>query len=86
LRSRCDLISTGPVTIDVIALDGTIKSRPITQKDALAFLAEAERGMKDAGFELHQKIEAKPGQKLIDLLAANRARQEVGGDAEEEAA
>jgi CRISPR-associated protein Csb1 len=86
LRSRCDLISTGPLTIEVIALDGAIKSRPITQKDALAFLAEAEAGMKAASFKLHQKIEAKPGQKLIDLLAANRARQEAGGDVEEEAA
>jgi CRISPR-associated protein Csb1 len=86
LRSRCDLISAGPLTIDIIAQDGGIKSRPITQKEALAFLAEAEAGMKAAGIKLHQKIDAKPGQKLIDLLAANRAQQEAGGDPEEEAA
>jgi CRISPR-associated protein Csb1 len=86
LRSRCDLISTGPLIIDVIGMDGAIKSRPMTQKDALALLAEAEAGMKAAGIKLHQKIEAKPGQKLIDLLAANRARQEAVGDGEEEEA
>jgi CRISPR-associated protein Csb1 len=86
LRSRCDLISTGPLKIDIIGMDGAIKSRPITPKDALAFLAEAEAGMKAAGIKLHQKIDAKPSQKLIDLLAANRARQEAGGDDEDEEA
>ena len=56
--ATCDLISAGPLTIDIIAQDGGIKSRPITQKEALDFLAEAEAGTKAAGFKLHQKIDA----------------------------
>ena len=86
LRSRCDLISAGPLTIDVIGMDGVVKSRPMKSADALELLAEAEAGMKSAGIKLHQKIEARPGQKLIDLLLANRQRQELGDEAEEEAA
>jgi CRISPR-associated protein Csb1 len=86
LRSRCDLISAGPLTFDIIDTDSKVKSRPITSGTALDLLAEAEAGMKAAGIKIHQKIEAKPGQKLVDLLLANRQRQEIGDDAEEEAA
>jgi CRISPR-associated protein Csb1 len=86
LRSRCDLISAGTLKFDIIGLDGAIRSCAITSKDALALLAEAEAGMKSAGIKLHQRIEAKPGQRLIDLLAANRQRQEAVDDTDEEAA
>jgi CRISPR-associated protein Csb1 len=86
LRSRCDLISAGPLTFDIIGMDGAIRSRPMTSKEALVLLSEAEAAMKAGGIKLHQKLEAKPGQRLLDLLAANRQQQEAGGETEEEAA
>jgi CRISPR-associated protein Csb1 len=86
LRSRCDLISAGPLTLDIIGRDGVVQSRPMSSSDALALLVEAEAGMTAAGIKLHQTIEAKPSRKLVDLIAANRQQQEAGGEPEEEAA
>jgi CRISPR-associated protein Csb1 len=80
LRSRCDLISKGPITIDVIDRDGVVTALPLNGKGALALLHQAEDGMRSAGLSLHQKLEAKPGQKLIDLIAANRRKQELSAD------
>jgi CRISPR-associated protein Csb1 len=84
LRSRCDLIGAGAVTIDVIDGDGAMTSRAVSKDEALKLLRQAEDGMRKAGLKLHQKIIAKPSQKLIDLIAANRLRQELDGDGSDE--
>jgi CRISPR-associated protein Csb1 len=86
LRSRCDLISKGPLIFDTIDASGEVTSRPLNTSDALALLAEAEDRMKAAGLKIHKSVHAQPGQKLVDLIDANRRRQEAGDDAEEEAA
>ena len=85
LRSRCDLISAGPISIDVIGPDGAAAQRTMTVDAAMGLLEEAEAAMKKGGLKLHQQIDAQPSQKLIDLIDANRKRQEIGGDGEEEA-
>ena len=85
LRSRCDLVSSGPIGFDVIDPVGEVQSRPISRKDAERLLQQAESGMRKAGLKLHNQILAKPSQRLIDLIAANRLRQELGGDSNGEA-
>jgi CRISPR-associated protein Csb1 len=84
LRSRCDLMGRGPLSIEVIDSDGVITSKVVSKDDALKLLRQAEDGMSKADLKLHQKIIAKPSQKLIDLIAANRRRQELDGDSSDE--
>ena len=86
LRSRCDLIGSGPIKVDVIDGDGAITGHVLTKDSALTLLHQAEDGMRNAGLKLHQKIMAKPSQKLIDLIAANRRRQDLDGDGSDEEA
>ena len=83
LRSRCDLISSGPVSIEVIDRDGAIEARTITVDDALALFREAEDGLRRAGIALHGKIIARPSEKLSDLIEANRRAQELGEEPSE---
>lgn len=85
LRSRCDLISAGPLTIDVIWRDGTANTRSVTKADALGILAEAENGLRSCGITFGQRIEAKPSEKLKGLIAANRRHQVQDEDASKEA-
>ncbi len=83
LRSRCDLISSGPVSIDAIDRDGAIEARTITVDDALALFREAEEGLRRAGIALHGNIIARPSEKLSDLIEANRRAQELGEEPSE---
>lgn len=83
LRSRCDLISSGPVPVDIIDRDGAINTQAVTVNDALALLHEAEDGLRKAGIALHGKIIAKPSEKLSDLIEANRRAQETGEEPSE---
>lgn len=86
LRSRCDLISKGALTFDVIDVSGEVHSQSLSASDAVRLLADAEKGMEAAGLKVNQTIDAQPSQKLVDLIDANRQQQEAGGDAGEEAA
>jgi CRISPR-associated protein Csb1 len=83
LRSRCDLISSGPVSIDVINRDGEITAQVITADDAIGLLHEAEGGLQEAGIARHGKVTARPSEKLSDLIEANRRRQELGEEPSE---
>jgi CRISPR-associated protein Csb1 len=74
-RSRCDLVSKGPLTFDVLDGDGVAVERVIALDVAQALLKEAEAGMKQARLALHRHIQAKPSKKLIGLIAANAAHQ-----------
>lgn len=78
LRSRCDLISSGPMAIDIIGADGEIEARTVTAAAAVDLLHEAEDGLRRAGIALHGRIEAKPGGKLVDMIKANKLAQELG--------
>ena len=86
LRSRCDFVSAGPITVDVIDRNGEVHSHALNMSQALELLHEAEDGMRKAGFSLHRSVHAKPSQKLVDLISANRRRQELDGGASEEEA
>ena len=80
LRSRCDLISAGPLSFDIIDHDGVVKTEVIDAKRAIALLKEAEAAMKGAGLKIHQRIEVKPSDKLKGLIAANRRHQMAAGE------
>jgi CRISPR-associated protein Csb1 len=83
LRSRCDLLSSGPMAIDIVGPDGEIETRTVTAETAITLFREAEDGLRRAGIALHGAIEAQPSTKLADLIKANRLRQELGKEAAE---
>ena len=78
LRSRCDLLGSGPLAVDIIDADGGIRSETVTTRAAIDLLGQAEDGMRRAGIALHGEVVAKPGTKLIDMIKANKLRQELG--------
>lgn len=84
-RSRCDLVSNGPVKFESINRDGAISERVVTVADAVAMLQAAEAGMTAAGFKIKQKITVKPSKKLTGLIAANAAHQAAGDISGDEA-
>ena len=81
-RSRCDLVSKGALTFEVLDGDGVAVQRVISLDSAQALLKDAEAGMKQAGLALHRHIQAKPSKKLIGLITANAAHQAENGDNE----
>jgi hypothetical protein len=83
LRSRCDLISSGPVSVDMINRDGAISTQVVTVSDALALFREAVARLSEAGINVHKKTLAQPSQKLLDLIEANRRVQELGEEPSE---
>ena len=83
LRSRCDLLSSGPMAVDIVGPDGEIATHTVTTDMAIALFREAEEGLERAGIAVRGVIEAKPGTKLVDLIHANRLRQELGKEAAE---
>ena len=85
LRSRCDLISKGPLTFELIDSDGAVSSHVITLAAAQEMLRMAEDGMRKVDLAIHRRIDAKPSKKLIGLIAANAAHQAEGADDGDEA-
>ena len=83
LRSHCDLLGSGPLSIDVIDGDGAITTHALTQEHAIGLLREGEEGLRHVGMAVHGKIVGKPSQKLTDLIKANKVAHELGGEAEE---
>lgn len=81
LRSRCDLISKGPLKVDVIDRNGEIETREITSEQAIEMFEAAGEMMQSAGLSINQRIDAKPSANLVGLIAANaehqRAAEEV---------
>jgi CRISPR-associated protein Csb1 len=80
LRSRCDLISKGRLTIDVVEHDGSIDTPEIDAERAIALLKEAEATMKRAGLKIHQRFDVKASSQLKGLIAANRSYQMARGE------
>jgi hypothetical protein len=83
-RSRCDLLTRGPATFEIIDRDGAIESVTITTETALDLLRQAENAMQDAGLKIHNKLTVKPAQSLINLIRKN-AEVQASGSAEVEA-
>jgi CRISPR-associated protein Csb1 len=80
LRSRCDLLASGPLTIDVIDGDGVIETVGMTMKDAIDLFKQAEEGLQRTGIAVGRKVVAKPSHKLKGLIKANRQAQEQETD------
>ncbi len=76
LRSRCDLLTSGPLAIDIIDGDGAIQTVPVTVDAAIDLFKQAEEGLQRAGIAIHGKVVAKPSHKLAGLIKANRQAQE----------
>lgn len=83
LRSRCDLISNGPLSIDVIDRNGEVATHTIDKAAALQLLREAEGMMQAAGLSVCKRVNAKPSQKLIDLIAKNAEHQAASNEVAE---
>jgi CRISPR-associated protein Csb1 len=79
LRSRCDLITKGPATFEIIDRDGAIESVTITTETALGLLRQAEDAMRAAGLKLHGRLTVKPAKKLIGLIHQNASVQASNG-------
>jgi CRISPR-associated protein Csb1 len=79
LRSRCDLITKGPATFEIIDRDGAIESVTITTERALGLLRQAEDAMRAAGLKLHGRLTVKPAKKLIGLIHQNASVQASNG-------
>lgn len=69
LRSRCCLLATGPLTIELIGRDGDIAELRLDSNAALALLREAQAGLTVAGFPAPTIRTAKPSKRLIGLIA-----------------
>ena len=83
LRSRCDLISKGPLVVDVIDRNGEIASHPVDKAAAIALFERAGEMMTAAGLSINGRIDAKPSDKLIGLIAANAAHQRAAEEVAE---
>jgi CRISPR-associated protein Csb1 len=83
LRSRCDFVTRGPLMLDIVDRDGEVSTRPMTQKEGIAILHEAEEGMRSAGLATHQRVDARPGKRLVDAIAINSQLIELDEGASE---
>jgi CRISPR-associated protein Csb1 len=81
LRSRCDFVTHGPLTLDVINREGGVTGQSLTQDQALTFLRDAEEGMRRAGLVIHQRVHAKPSKRLADAIAINSQLIELEDEA-----
>jgi hypothetical protein len=80
LRSRCDLLASGQLAIDVIDSDGAIETVRMTTTDAIDLFRQAEEGLQRTGIAVGRKVVAKPSHKLKGLIKANRQAQEQETD------
>jgi CRISPR-associated protein Csb1 len=72
LRSRCLLLATEPLKIEVITRDGQISEHELDGNAAIELLKEAQAGLQQAGFAEPKLIQAKPSRRLIGLIAKSR--------------
>jgi CRISPR-associated protein Csb1 len=69
LRSRCVLVTTGPVTFEAVARDGTVVPFDLSSADALKLVAEAADRASAAGMPWRAgELSLRPAERLVELI------------------
>ncbi len=69
LRSRCVLVSGGPVTFEAVARDGAVLPFDLSSADALKLIAEAADRAADAGMPWRDgELSLRPAGRLVQLI------------------
>lgn len=82
LRSRCHLLAKGPLEVEVIDRDGGIAEHRVGVEGALALLREAQRALVAAGFPAPAILTARPGKRLVGLIAKSHEAVATAAEAE----
>jgi CRISPR-associated protein Csb1 len=69
LRSRCCLLAKGPLQVEVVGRDGDVTEHQVGVEDALALLRLAQDALVAAGFPAPALLTARPGKRLVGLIA-----------------
>ena len=69
LRSRCVLVTTGPVTFEAVARDGTVLAFDLSSADALKLVSEAADRAAAAGMPWRDgELSLRPADRLAELI------------------
>lgn len=82
LRSRCHLLAKGPLEVEVIDRDGGIAAHRVGVEGALALLREAQGALVAAGFPAPAIMTARPGKRLVGLIAKSHEAVATAAEAE----
>jgi CRISPR-associated protein Csb1 len=84
LRSRCVLVTAGPVTFEAVARDGTVLPFDLSSADALKLVAEAADRAAAAGMPWRDgEVFLRPADRLVELIRRSdilTARGEAGDE------
>ncbi|MGO8956930.1 MAG: type I-U CRISPR-associated RAMP protein Csb1/Cas7u [Streptosporangiaceae bacterium] len=84
LRSRCVLVTAGPVTFEAVARDGTVLPFDLSSADALKLVAEAADRAAAAGMPWRDgEVSLRPADRLVELIRRSdilTARGEAGDE------
>jgi CRISPR-associated protein Csb1 len=69
LRSRCCLLAKGPLQVEVIGREGDVTEHQVSVEDALDLLRLAQDALVAAGFPAPAIVTARPGKRLVGLIA-----------------
>jgi CRISPR-associated protein Csb1 len=84
LRSRCLLVASGPLNLQLLAADGTAADVALTVEEANALVAEASEVARAAGLAWQREpIKLTPAPKLAALIRRSRAEAAAGVGGEE---
>lgn len=79
LRSRCLLVPDGPLTLELIAADGSTKEASITVTEVNELLKQAHEKAKTSGMGWDREpVRLKPAPKLVALVKKSRAEAAAG--------
>jgi CRISPR-associated protein Csb1 len=84
LRSRCVLVTTGPVTFEAVARDGTVVPFDLSGADALKLVAEAADRAAAAGMPWRPgELSLRPAERLVELIRRSISLTASGEPGEE---
>jgi len=79
LRSRCLLVPSGPLTLEVVLADGATKELTLTVAEANQLVKQAHEKAKTAGLGWErQPVKLRPAPKLVALIKKSRAEAAAG--------
>ena len=85
LRSRCVLVATERLTLDLVGRDGSARSFELTSDEALSLVRDAERASAAAGLPWREgELLLRPSDRLVELIRLSRRHAVAVGDAGED--